>query len=511
MSPLSLIEPLQSGGVHAEGLAGILPELVLVVASLAVLVIDLVLRGSERATRWMGGTTIAGLLLAAFALLEARGDLAKEVYGLVTVDQFGNFFKLFTVASLVAVCIFILSDKRERKDGLGEYFFLLLGAAVGICFMVGTNNLLLLILGLELLSLSSYSLAGYHKNEKRLAEAAMKYVVFGGLSAGIMIYGISLLYGLTGTIDIAQMASGSGGARSLATAIQNSPGATAAAMVMILAGFGYKVSIVPFHFWAPDVYEGAPTPVTTFLAVASKAAGFGAFLRFLGVLFAAPGTQEAVMEYGQQVGQLMAVLAAVTMTMGNLAAVRQESVKRMLAYSSIAHAGYVLMGVAAMNAAGFEAAMFYLAAYYFMNLGAFGFLLYFQGVTGKETYESLRGMGWKAPVISTAMIVFVVALTGLPPTIGFTGKLLLINAAIDQGFLWLAVVALLNSAVSLYYYVRVLKELFLSEAADATPAPQPLFTAFVVVMAVLTIGLFLNSDPLREWAKNSLDILVAAR
>ena len=188
---------------------------------------------------------------------------------------------------------FVMQDRRERKHRIGEYYFLLLGAAVGIFFMVGTNNLLLLVLGLELLSLASYSLAGFHKGEKRSAEAAMKYVVFGGLSAGVMVYGISLLYGLTGTIDLTVMASGpvagsEGNVRSLASAITDSPGAVAMAMVLILGGFSYKISVAPFHFWAPDVYEGAPTPVTTFLAVASKAAGFGALLRFIAVLFMDP-------------------------------------------------------------------------------------------------------------------------------------------------------------------------------------------------------------------------------
>ena len=225
-----------------------------------------------------------------------------------------------------------------------------------------------------------------------------------------------------------------------AGAIEQSPAVVAIAVVLILAGFAYKVSVAPFHFWAPDVYEGAPTPVTTFLAVASKAAGFGALLRFLGVLFAAPGTQEAVASYGHQVGQLIAVLAAVTMTLGNLAALRQESVKRMLAWSSVAHAGYVLMGVAVMNKTGFDSALYYLAAYYFMNLGAFGFLLYFHGVTGKETYESLKGMGYRAPLVSVAMVVFLVSLTGIPPSVGFYGKYKLFYACFES-YGWLVVVA----------------------------------------------------------------------
>ncbi len=314
---------------------------------------------------------------------------------------------------------------------------------------------------------------------------------------------------MTGTIDLAIMAgtTGEGVPRSLASAIAANPGMVAIAVTLILAGFAYKVSVAPFHFWAPDVYEGAPLPVTTFLAVASKAAGFGALLRFLAILFAAPGTQAAVAQYGLQVGQLIAVLAAITMTLGNLAALRQESVKRMLAYSSVAHAGYVLMGVVAMSREGFEASLYYLAAYYFMNLGAFGFLLYFQGATGKETYESLRGMGYRAPLISIAMVVFLVSLTGLPPTVGFYGKLKLFYACLDGGFLWLVVVAALNSVASLFYYIKVARYLFLSEPAERAPAPQPVFVGLIVALALLTVGFGLYLAPLETWAASSLDIL----
>src|SRR5688572_9069344 len=234
---------------------------------------------------------------------------------MVTIDRFGNFFKLFTVGSLATVTLFVMSDRRESKHGIGEYYFLLLGAAIGIFFMVSTNNLLLLMLGLELLSLASYSLAGFHKNERRSGEAAMKYVIFGGLSAGIMLYGISLLYGLTGTIDLNLM--GRGGAAGfpvgLASQFASSPVPVAVAVVLVFAGFAYKVSVVPFHFWTPDVYEGAPTPVTTFLAVASKAAGFAVLLRFVGALFMVEGVAETVGAYGGRIGLLLAILAAVTM------------------------------------------------------------------------------------------------------------------------------------------------------------------------------------------------------
>jgi NADH-quinone oxidoreductase subunit N len=490
--------------VYLQGLRSIAPEIVLTVTALAALVFDLLVRGRDSAR--VGWLSLAGLAATAWFLVGQWGESAHTVYGMVAVDQFGNFFKLFTVAALAVVVLYVMHDKRERRHGIGEYYFLLLGAAIGIFFMVSTSNLLLLALGFELLSLSSYSLAGFHKGDRRSAEAAMKYVIFGGLSTGIMLYGISLLYGLTGTIDLARMASGGALAQQLAA----SPAPLGIAVVLVLAGFAYKVSIAPFHFWTPDVYEGAPTPVTTFLAVGSKAAGFGALLRFLGAMFLAPGAGEALRDYGSRIGVLLALLAAITMTLGNLAALRQPSLKRMLAYSSIAHAGYTLIGIACMNAAGFSAAMYYLAAYYFMNLGAFGFLLYFEGVTGSDTIDSLKGMGFRAPLISIVMVAFLVSLTGLPPTVGFYGKWLLFREGIDAGLAWLVVVAAVNSVVSLFYYLRVAKALFLAQPAEREAPAAPVLTGFVTALGVATVVFGIYVAPLELWADRSLDVLRAA-
>jgi len=487
---------------YLEGLRGIQPEIVMTITALAALVFDLLLKGRE--SRRVGYLTLAGLVFTAWFLLGQWSEAApRTVFGMVAVDQFGNFFKLFTIAALAMVVLLVMHDHREREHGVGEYYFLLLGASLGIFFMVSTNNLLLMVLGFELLSLASYSLAGFHKGDRKSAEAAMKYVIFGGLATGIMLYGISLLYGLTGTIDLAKMGSGGG----LVAQLAHSPVPVGIAMVMILAGFAYKVSVAPFHFWTPDVYEGAPTPVTTFLAVGSKAAGFGVMLRFLGAIFLRPGVAENVAAYGDRIGLLLAILAAITMTLGNFAALRQSSLKRMLAYSSIAHAGYVLIGVACMTEAGFSAALYYLAAYYFMNLGAFGFLLYFEGVNGNDSVESLKGMGFKAPLISIVMVAFLVSLTGLPPTVGFYGKYLLFVEGVSQGMYWLVVVAALNSVVSLFYYLRVAKALFLAKPAEREAAPAPVLTGFVTAFGVATVVLGIYITPLRAWAERSLDML----
>jgi NADH-quinone oxidoreductase subunit N len=498
---------------YIDGLRGILPEIALTLTALAALVLDLVTRGRD--SRRVGWLSLAGLAVTAWllfgqwSLFAEGGEGARTVLGMVEVDAFGNFFKLFTVAAVAVVMLYVLSDRHERRDGVGEYYVLMLGAAIGIFFMVSTTNMLLLVLGLELLSLASYSLAGFHKGDRRSAEASMKYVIFGGLSTGIMLYGVSLLYGLTGTLDLAFMASAPGGGvpTSLATQLAASPVPVGVAMVLVLAGFAYKISAAPFHFWTPDVYQGAPTPVTTFLAVASKAAGFGALLRFLASLFVAGGVQQLVVDYGSRIGLLLALLAAVTMTLGNLAALRQSSLKRLLAYSSIAHAGYVLIGLACMSATGFTAAMYYLAAYYFMNLGAFGFLLYFEGVTGSDAIDSLKGMGFRAPLISIVMVAFLVSLTGLPPTVGFYGKYLLFVEGVDAGLMWLVVVAALNSVVSLFYYLRVAKALFLAAPADREAAPQPLLVGFVTALGVATVAFGIYTLPLQAWAQRSLDLL----
>ncbi len=495
---------------YLDQLGAVAPELALSATCLAVLTQDLLQKG--KASSQVAVTTLIGLCITGFLLFAQWSEPSRTVFGMVVVDRFASFFKLFTVGALIAVVIFVLCDRRERKVGIGEYYFLLLGAAIGIFVMVGTNNLLLMMLGLELLSLASYALAGFHKGNRKSAEASMKYVIFGGLSAGVMLYGISILYGLTGTIDLGLMGRSAPGAlsSSLAMQMQASPLPVAIAIVMILAGFAYKISVVPFHFWTPDVYEGAPTPVTTFLAVASKAAGFGALLRFVGALFLKTGTSAPVEAYGERIGLLLAILAAITMTLGNLAALRQSSLKRLLAYSSIAHAGYALMGVATMTGPGFMTAMYYLAAYYLMNLGAFGFLLYFEGVTGSDTVDSLKGMGWKAPVISITMVAFLVALTGLPPTVGFYGKYLLFVESYNAGLGWLVLIAALNSVVSLFYYFRVAKQLFLADPSERAAAPQPMFVGFIALLGAGTLVFGIYTSPIVDWAQRSLDILSRA-
>jgi NADH-quinone oxidoreductase subunit N len=426
---------------------------------------------------------------------------------MVTIDRFGAFFKLFTVGSLAVVTLFVLFDRRERKHGIGEYYFLLLGAAIGIFFMVSTNNLLLLMLGLELLSLASYSLAGFHKGSKRSAEAALKYIVFGGLSAGVMLYGISLLYGLTGTIDLALMGRGSadGSSVSLAAQFATSPVPVAIAVVLVLAGFAYKVSVVPFHFWTPDVYEGAPTPVTGFMAAATKVAALVVALRVLVTAF--PGEEELWTV-------ALAVLVCASLAWGNLAALVQVSVKRMLAYSSISHAGFLLMPVAAGNELGGRALLYYLIPYSAMSVGAFAVVaIRERELAGPVTLGNLAGFGWERPFLGGSMALFMFGFIGLPPAGIFLGKIYAFAAVIDRGWAWLAIVGAVFTAVSIYYYAGVIRAMFMqpreltvAPAGGSPPADLPLVAA-VAAAVVVAVGSFVAADPLVDVARDAVAFL----
>lgn len=488
----------------------LVPEIMLAFTLCMTLVADLLTKG-ERSSR-VGWMAILGLLATGWFLWHLYGHGEATVFGMVTVDKFSIFFKLFAVASLIVVILFTLGAKEIPKNGSGEFHFVLLSAGLGIFFLVSTYNLLLLYLALELLSISSYVLAGYLKSERRSGEAALKYVIFGALASGLMLYGLSLIYGLTGSLDI----------RVLGYHLsQHGPNvAIGLAIALSLVGFGYKISAVPFHFWTPDVYEGSPTPVTTFLAVASKAAAFGALLRFLIGGFLVPegpgGAFQGNKEFIGNVGSLLALLSAITMTFGNLAALRQTSIKRMLAYSSIAHAGYILMGLAVMKMGvakfvdpAFQSTLFYLVSYYFMNLGAFGCVIYFANQTGQDSLESLRGMGWKSPLAGACFVAFLLSLTGVPPTVGFFGKYYLILSAIDGQLIWLAIFVALNSVVSLFYYFRIAKALYLSPESEAkfSAIPQPAFAGLLFVLGAGTILFGLWAEPIRKLCSSSLDLL----
>ncbi len=443
-----------------------------------------------------GLVVLAGTLLAGYYAVGLMSHLSADpkgtsVFGLQLVDSYSVYFKLLALVSLFVVTLFTM-NYRDLKWGFGEYYLCLVGAHLGIMFLASSNHLLLIYLGLEMLSLSSYLLAGFRKEDPRSAEAAVKYVIYGGVASAIMLFGFSLIFGLGGSLDLVEIG------RHLAGTAQGSNRVLVGlGMACTLGGLSYKIAAVPFHFWCPDVYEGAPTPVTTFLAVASKAAGFAVIVRIVAVLGQGPGWLE-------KVTSLMAVASALSMTYGNLGAIHQTNVKRLLAYSSIAHVGYILMAVAALFGAAtageagtfhvdpraVEAVLYYLGAYLLMNLGAFGAVIYIARSAGSEDMDDWWGLGWRLPVVSGVLVIFLLSLTGIPPTVGFYGKWLLFRTAIAGGFLWLAVLAAVNTVFSLFYYFKVAKVLFLKPAEESrgvTIRPAAVMAVVLVALGLLTL------------------------
>ena len=311
------------------------------------------------------------------------------------------------------------------------------------------------------MSLTSYILAGFLTHNPRSSEAAFKYITYGAVASGTMLFGLSLLFGLTGTGDVVQISSR---LTEMFSAGEAYPLVVLVIITFILAGIGYKMASVPFHMWSPDVYEGAPIPITAFLSVASKAAGFGLFIRLFYSTFQASNIVGSV-----DWSLMLAIVSALTMTLGNLAALPQQNVKRLLAYSSIAHGGYLLMGATLLTPEGIHAILFYFIAYLFMNLGAFFVVVLIANELGSETIDGYRNLWSRAPFVAVSMAIFLFSLTGIPPFAGFFGKWLLFTAVIKQELYWLAVVGLLNSVVSLYYYARIIKAMFL-ETSDETDA-----------------------------------------
>ena len=479
------------------------PEVVMTVAILLALFSDMILGGKDQ--KVTGIISVLCTCLVIYFLARLMGEGVDHVaFGMVVVDGFALFFKLFTAVGLLVVLCFSVFFREFDRDGIGEFYAVIMTSALGIFFLVSTDHILLLYLGLEILSITSYVLAGFLKKERRSSEAALKYLVYGALSSGVMLFGLSILFGLTGSFRLDEIGGIMSAGIGIGEAQQPFTVAALVAAVMIFMGFLFKVAAFPFHFWCPDVYEGAPTPVTTFLAICSKAAGFALILRFVGGVFVTGA--DSIREWNGDLAFLVAVLAAVTMTYGNITAVKQSNMKRLLAYSSIAHAGYILMGVAAWlvsmdSGVGPDAVIFYLVTYLIMNLGAFGVVIYLSNRYGKETVEGYSGLGWRSPYAAGFMTIFLLSLTGIPPTIGFIGKWKLFVAVLDEnvGMYWLAIVAALNSVVALFYYFWIAKSLFLkSEAPEGCEREGSSFQgAFVTILAVLGVatcyfGLFWN-------------------
>jgi NADH-quinone oxidoreductase subunit N len=428
----------------------------------------------------------AGVAASLYFTVREVGTAEKIFYGMVAVDPFAVFFKCFIATGALFIIVFsVLSGEvRAAVTRTYEYYSLLVAMTLGMFLMSGTVNMLMSVLSMELTSLSAYILAGYMKDAPDSSEASLKYVIYGAVSSGIMLYGISILFGLTGTMDY------SGMNRSLALNNYNYS-TLLIATVFIIVGLGFKISAVPFHFWTPDVYEGSPITITALLSVASKAAGFAMIIRFFKVVFIDPSASGLAAGMWMSVNgfewnNLLAVLSVLTMTLGNIVAVWQDNLKRLLAYSSIAHAGYMLMGVVILSDKGIASVMIYFVVYLFMNLGAFFVVMLIADKTGSEDIAQYSGLAKRAPFVSVAMGIFMFSLTGLPPTAGFIGKFYLFASLIDARWIWLAVIGVINSVISLYYYFRVLRYIFLREPGSQS-RPVKLHKKEIIVLLILLI------------------------
>ncbi len=492
---------MQSIG-NFESLRYFMPELVLSGALLLVVLVDLVTRGRNKVL--VGIVTIGALAVATGYALRLYGAGSALLFtDMIAIDPFAVYFKLIFYVSTALVLLVAYLSPDMRQSEMGEFAALLLAVALGLSLMASAVDMVMMAIALELVSVPCYIMAGFIKRNRRSSEAALKYVIYGAASSGVMIYGMSLLFGLTGATNIFAVAEGLAAERAY-------PLTTFVAIGFVLAGLGYKISSVPFHFWTPDVYEGAPIPVTAFLSVGPKAAGFAMMVRFFySGLAQASGTGEHwIPVAGLDWPSLLAALAAATMTFGNFAAIPQNNLKRLLAYSTIAHAGYMLMGFVVLSNQGVLAVLFYLGVYLLMNLGAFFVVITVAKLSRGEEIAHYRGLVWRSPFLAVAMAIFLFSLIGLPPSAGFIGKLYLFAAVIREKYYWLAVVGVLNSVVSLYYYARVLKAMFLDNVEDARALqlPAPAF-ALLVLLAVPTVALGVWWTPLWNLASRSLGFI----
>ena len=463
------------------------PEAVVTLTVLVVLGVDLtVLRGKSLAARFNVGALLSLLGCASAALLAfARHTDANLFNGLLVVSPASDFVKVAILA--LTVFTVLISASGKFTDHVGEYLSLILLGTIALMFLVSTEDLLMIFLALEFASLTLYILTAFNKHNAKSAEAALKYFLFGGMSAAFLLFGFSLLYGISGSTNL----------RDIAAAIAGKwlDPLLLVALVMTVIGFGFKVAAVPFHLWAPDAYEGAPTPSAAFIGSGSKVASFYVLAKIFTLGFV--GAQGSAVWHGYVAGwtPTVAVVAALSMVLGNLTAIVQSSVKRLLAYSAIAHAGYMLLGVLGNNQLSASGMMFYVITYALTTIGAFGVVAVVEDATGGDAIANFNGLSKRAPGLALCLMVFLLSLGGIPPLAGFIGKFFLFSAVVtasaNLGLLWLVILAIAMSAVSFYYYLRVLKAAYVEDAAADAPAIQvPLLSFLALALLALLVILF---------------------
>ena len=476
----------------------ILPELIVALAGVIVMIVDAF--SSPRQRLVTGTLSLLAMLAAAAAtiwLWVARPLAASAFNGMIVLDEFRlSFTMIFIVVAILTLLIATIWIETENLPA-GEFHSLLLFATAGMMLMASAGDLVIVFLGLEILSIATYVLAGFRRTDTRSNESSLKYFILGSFASAFLLYGIALIYGATATNTLP----GTTNIATIATRLDQSlyPPLLFAGIAMLLVGFGFKIATAPFHVWTPDVYEGAPTPVTAFMAAGPKAAGFASFMRvfLFGFPIVTAAASTAGFAHAAWVGAL-AIMAALTMTIGNVVAIVQNNVKRMLAYSSIAHAGYALVGFVAAGAAtdpaqrsaAVTAVIFYLLTYAVMNMGAFAIVTIIARKGDQQNeVEDYNGIGFRSPVLAFSLSIFLLSLLGMPLTAGFMGKIMVFSAAVNQGYIWLVVLGVLNTAISAYYYLRLIIVMFFRERTAAWEPPR--IPASVAVALILTIvGVF---------------------
>jgi NADH-quinone oxidoreductase subunit N len=460
-------------------LIALAPVLVLSVFAMLVLVLDL---WGGRNKSLLVFTSLVGLLMTAISAFAKHPIPAYSFNDSYIVDHMSLFFIcIFTISSALAI---LLSVEYNEREGIraGEYYALILFCTVGMILLASSTDMIMIFLGIEIVSICLYVLAGIRRNDHRSNEAALKYFLLGAFATGFLLYGMTLVYGSTGSTNLFK----------IAEFVQN-PSAQSSplllmGLVLLVIGFGFKVASAPFHMWAPDVYQGAPTPVTAFMAVGPKAAAFAAFFR----VFA-----EAFPDMSSSWEILLSIIAVLSMIVGNLGAIMQTNIKRMLAFSSVSHAGYILMAVIAKSSLGSSSMLFYMLTYAFMTFGVFGIIIIL-GRKGEENLEiqNYSGLAYKHPVIALSMTIFLLSLGGLPPFAGFVAKFYLFSAAIQEGLLTLVIIAVLNSAISFYYYLKIVVFMYMKEPEaefNISLTPMTLFVVLIGVIGTIQLGIFPNA------------------
>ena len=458
----------------------ILPETIVFVMGMVVLLFDLFGRG--RPIRNLAYLTLLTLAAAAYANWTLLGQGLSGFQGTIVADNYSIAFELVFLTVTAFTVLISIRYLEDQEFWFGEYYALLLFATGGMMLMASGRDLLLIFIGLEILSISSYVLVGMFQKDPKSNEAALKYFLLGAFATGFLLYGIVMLYGATGSIHLDGIAKALDGK----SAAENPY--ILFGLGFLLVGFGFKIALAPFHMWTPDVYEGAPTSITAFLSAGPKAAGFAALVRIL-----VEGLSATQFHWVQ----VLWLLAAITMTVGNVLALQQDNIKRMLAYSSIAHAGYILVAVVVGGAEGLGAIIFYAMAYTFMNFGVFAILI-LASSKGRErvTFDDYAGFGYLEPALGLAMLVFMLSLAGIPLTAGFAGKFQIFKTAVEQGYIWLTVIGVLNSVVSIYYYLRMIVVMYMQQPTNHSISQRavpsvPLYAAIAVAIAgVMLLGIF---------------------